>query len=315
MDSRCDNTNKRLIMCADNPRTIFVPGGINPPENISRRTNPPDNAPDRLVRSERYTGRNIRPAYTLHYDWTGWPTQGTRLPPQTVAIVRDTIALWEQDGLRLLTPHATAEKVQLLFSVTPPASPVFFCMRVKGRLQHALRKADVPVEFSRKVAFRSLGENTDEVVGHYLRGQVGKEDFADPRFREIMRQFTVVHNDVQLAEPAESNSGRYWYNVHLVLVVADRFRITNPDRLRQLRDTAFEIAAEGGHRIAALSVMPDHVHMALRGDIECSPEKMTLVFQNGLARAAGCRVWQDGYYVGTFSEYDLDVIRRIARPS
>ena len=67
--------------------------------------------------------------------------------------------------------------------------------------------------------------------------------------------------------------------------------------------------------IAALSVMPDHLHMALRGNIEWSPAEIALVFQNGLARAAGCRVWQDWYYAGTFSEYDLDVIRRIARQS
>jgi REP element-mobilizing transposase RayT len=186
-------------------------------------------------------------------------------------------------------------------------------MRVKGRLQHALRKAGVPVEFSRKVAFRSLGENTDNVVGNYVRGQVVKEGFADSRFSEIMRRFTVVSNDVKLAEPAESNSGRYWYNVHLVWVVANRFRITNPEKLGRLRDAAFEIAAAGGHRIAALSVMPDHVHAALRGDMEFSPERIALAFQNGLARVIGCRVWQDGYYVGTFSEYDLDVIRRIVR--
>lgn len=286
-------------------KTIFVPGG----------TSPPENAPSRLVRPERYTGHNLRPAYILRYDWTGWPTYGTRLPPQTVAVARDTAPLWEQDGLRSLTPFATVEKVQLLFSVTPQVSPMFFCMRVKGRLQHALRKIGVPVEFSRKVAFRSLGENTDNVVGNYIRGQVGKEDFADQRFREIMRPFTVMRDDMRLADPAESNSGRYWYNLHLVLVVADRFRITNPERLGRLRDTAFDIAAEGGHRIAALSVMPDHVHMALRGNIARSPEEIALAFQNGLARAAGCRVWQDGYYLGTFSEYDLDVIRRIAKLS
>lgn len=78
-----------------------------------------------------------------------------------------------------------------------------------------------------------------------------------------------------------------------------------------MRDTAFDVARDTGCRIAALSVMPDHVHMALRGDIERSPEDIALAFQNGLARVLECRAWQDGYYVGTFSEYDLDVIRRI----
>ena len=145
--------------------------------------------------------------------------------------------------------------------------------------------------------------------------EVGKWVLAHPRFRETMRIFTVVADDVRLAEPSESNSGRYWYDLHLVLVAANRFRITAPEQLGRMRDAALAVAVEGGHRIAALSVMPDHVHMALRGNIERSPEEIALAFQNRLSRAAGCRVWQDGFYVGTFSEYDLDVIRRIGRQS
>lgn len=217
--------------------------------------------------------------------------------------------------MRLLTPNAAAEKIQLLFSVTPQINPVFFCQRVKGRLQDALRKAGVPVDFSRKVSFRSLGENTSGMVENYIRGQVGKEEFADPRFRNIMRQFTMIRDDCVLADPSESNSGRYWYNLHLVLVAAARFRVTAPDRLKLIRDAALAVASAGNHLIAALSVMPDHVHMALRGNIARSPEEIALAFQNELAREAGCRVWQDEFYMGTFSEYDLNAIHRIARQS
>ena len=259
-----------------------------------------------------YTAHNLHPAFSLRYDWTGWPTEGASLPPVTVAVARGAASAWEPDGLRLIEAHATADKVQLLFSITPQVSPVFCCQRAKGRLQHALRKAGTPVDFSRKVAFRSLGENTTSDVEGYLRKQVGKERFADPRFEAIMRQFTVTCPDVDLAQPSESDSGRYWYNLHLVLVVAGRFRNTNPGKLAQLRAAAFATAVTSGCRIAALSVMPDHIHMALRGDIQRSPETIALAFQNDLAHTLGCRAWQDGYYAGTFSEYDLDVIRRMA---
>ena len=211
--------------------------------------------------------------------------------------------------------RAAPEIIQILFSAAPTMSPVRFCQRVKGRLQHALRKAGLPVHFSRKVSFRSLGENTTPVVENYIREQTRKEDFADRRFREIMRRFTVVNKGVDLQKPSESNSGRYWYNLHLVLVAANRFRITEPEILGQIRDAALAAALEHGHRIAALSVMPDHVHMALRGNISCSPAQVALEFQNSLALAAGCRVWQDGFYVGTFSEYNLDIIQRMAEQS
>jgi REP element-mobilizing transposase RayT len=277
---------------------------------------PPAGLSGRGVRLPRlqplYTARNLHPAYSLRYDWTGWPTEGTALPPATADVARANAPTWEPDGLRLIEAHATADKVQLLFSATPQVSPVFCCQRAKGRLQHALRKAGTPVDFSRKVSFRGLGENTTSDVEGYVRKQVGKERFADPRFEAIMRQFTVTCAEVDLAEPSASASGRYWYNLHVVLVVADRFRITNPEKLGQLRDAAFAVADETASRIAAISVMPDHVHMAVRGNNERSPEQIALAFQNGLARVAGCRAWQDGYYAGTFSEYDLDVIRRTA---
>jgi len=262
-----------------------------------------------------YTGRNTRPTHYLRYDWTGWPTAESALPPQTADVARNTTDAWHDDGLCLREAHATPEKVHLLFSATPPVSPVRCCQRAKGRLQHALRQSGTAVHFSRKVSFRCLGENTTAIVANYLRGQVGKEPLADARFREIMRQFTMTYPDVDLTVPSESNSGRYWYNLHVVLVTADRFRITNPGALARIRDAALHAAAAGAMRMAALSVMPDHVHLALRGDIEQSPEEIALCFQNALARAAGCRVWQDSYYVGTFSDYDLSVIRRIVRKS
>ena len=195
--------------------------GAGVPTTSCRRTQKPG-AKDTRPQESRYTAHNLRPAFSLHYDWTGWPTAGTILPPQTATIAREAAFLWEKDGLRLLNPHATTEKVQILFSVIPKVSPTFFCQRVKGRLQHALRKCGTPVDFSRKVSFRSLGENTSEVVENYILGQVGKADFADPRFRKTMRRFTVVSKDVRPAEPSESNSGRYWYNLHLVLVAAER---------------------------------------------------------------------------------------------
>lgn len=259
-----------------------------------------------------YAPRNLNPAFSLGYDWTGWPTAGTMLPPSIADIARLTASIWQNDSLQLLELRALRAMIQILFSVTPMVSPVFFCQRVKGRLQHALRQAGTPVDFSRKVSFRSLGENTSEIVENYIRGQVGKERFADPRFAEIMKQFTVICKEVDLTAPTATNSGRYWYNLHLVLVVAQRFRITNTEKLGQLRDAVFAVATQKDCHVAALAVMPDHLHAALRGNIQMSPAEIAISFQNGLAKAAGCRVWKEGFYVGTFSEYDLDVVRRIA---
>jgi REP element-mobilizing transposase RayT len=71
------------------------------------------------------------------------------------------------------------------------------------------------------------------------------------------------------------------------------------------------IAAKKGYAISELSVMPDHLPAALRGNIEQSPAEIARSFQNNLAYLLGqVRWWSDGYYVGTFSEYDMRAVRR-----
>src|SRR5689334_10091644 len=107
-----------------------------------------------------YTPENVRsPAYHLRFTWSGWPSA---LPfPATPAgpFWTDLDAAWENDGLRRLATNWTPTMIQFTFSVRPAVSPVFFAGRVKGRLQHALRRAQAPVEFSRKVAVRTIGDN------------------------------------------------------------------------------------------------------------------------------------------------------------
>jgi len=56
--------------------------------------------------------------------------------------------------------------------------------------------------------------------------------------------------------------------------------------------------------------MPDHLHMALRGNIEHDPQTIALSFMNNLAYALGQKpVWEFGYYVGSFGEYDMNAVR------
>jgi REP element-mobilizing transposase RayT len=222
--------------------------------------------------------------------------------------------LWEKDGLRLLEHRWFGERVQLAFSTRPDVAPVLLAARAKGRLQYALRHAmaDFP-GFSRKVALRSVGDNTRQEVEAYIGRQVSKEHFVDPRFEEFMKQFTV-QAEADLSQPRESSHGRYWYNLHLVLVAAERYRVVDRNRLTILRDGCRQIARKKHYQIASESVMPDHIHLALRGNIEHSPREVALAFQNNLAYLLGqVRFWNESFYVGTFSEYDMGAIRSGAR--
>lgn len=257
----------------------------------------------------RYTGVNVQIPHKLLLDWTGWLSGGAPFPPATAAAVESAASAWAGDGLSLDTFRIAGDLVQILFATTPDVSPVFLAGRAKGRLQHALRAADAPVAFSRKVSVRSVGENTRADVEGYLARQVARGAFADPRFRERMARYTTTRDEVDLAAPAAGGHGRYWYNLHVVLVAADRFRFGGDAILAGFRDAALAEAERGGHALKSVAVMPDHVHLALRGNIERSPREIGVGFQNVLAEVAGCRAWQDGFYAGTFSEYDVSAIR------
>jgi len=229
-----------------------------------------------------YNGRNVEPAYQLRYDWTGWASGEARFPGATGEIVANLREAWETDGIRVLESACLDKRVQLLCSVKPHVAPTLFVARVKGRLEHAFRGLDLEVPFSRKLAMRSIGDNSRAEVEQYVLNQVGKERLADPRFEETLRQFTIADPTVDLSAATQTRSGRYWYNLHVVLVTEERFRIADAVWLGRIRDQSLRIAQKRGHAISRLSVMPDHLHLALRGNVEQSPQEIALAFQNNL---------------------------------
>lgn len=258
-----------------------------------------------------YTPSNIdSPAYHLRYSWNGWPSDGTfpGLPSEEFFALLESH--WESDGIRRLETQWSSQHIQFTCSVKPSVSPVLFVSRIKGRLQHALRQAGTPISFSRKVAFRSLGENKRNEVEHYVARQVTKAGFVDERFANFLRRFTMVNPAARLQNPTETNSGRYWYNLHLVLVTDSRMRFTDECSLSLIADMCDKVASKKSYVVGSRAVMPDHVHLALRGVIDESPEEIALAFLNNIAFEFGQKaLFRPSYYAGTFGEYDMGAVR------
>ncbi len=263
-----------------------------------------------MIPEPLYQPADLRPAYQLRYGWSGWPSN-TPFPTDLLVQVLPDIALdWERDGLRVLESSITPKQLQLTLSTTPQVAPLTLAGRVKGRLQHHCRRRGSPIDFSRKLAVRSLGDPTRVEVEAYIANQVPNEELADERFRETLASFTVVNPKVDLCEPTQTNSGRYWYNLHLVLVVDGRYRIGEPATLARIRDTVLRICLKKDYAASTLAVLPDHLHLAVRGAISHSPEEIALSFLNNLAYVLGQRPWwQAGYYAGTFGEYSMAAVR------
>jgi REP element-mobilizing transposase RayT len=95
-----------------------------------------------------------------------------------------------------------------------------------------------------------------------------------------------------------------------VLVAAERYRTGEAATLAKIRDVALRVCVKKGYAASTLAVLPDHLHLALRGAAVQSPEEIALSFLNNLSYALGQRRWwQAGYYAGTFGEYGMAAIR------
>jgi hypothetical protein len=241
----------------------------------------------------------------LHYSWAGWPSAGL-FPPEPPASFFDSLcAAWKSDGLDLQSRTWTSERIQMTFRTEPQVAPVFLAARAKGRLQHALRQAGNACGFSRKIAVRALGDNVSGAVEGYLRQQAVRAELVDERYRATLQAAGFEDAAVDLSVPAETNSGRYWNNLHFVAVTAGRFRIGKEDFLDKVRAGVLAWAGETGCRLKAFAPMPDHVHVAARGQPERSPMELAEALWRSLNRAAGCCLMGENVYAGTFSEYGL----------
>ncbi len=255
--------------------------------------------------------------HRLAYTWAGWPKSASFPPEPDAATLASLDAAWMTDGLTRISHRWRSDLVQITFRAGPDIAPTTISARVKGRLDHVLRKAGWTNGFARKIGMRSLGENTRESVLRYIATQLDRAELADPCYAASLAAAAWENPEFDLSDPLPSTFGRYWYDLHLVAVTDFRWRVGREDILPEIRPCILawgvSLAAQGsgdGIRpgVRSLAVMPDHLHIALRGPISQSPAELAEGLWRQLNRAAGCHLFSERIYVGTFSEYPLGSI-------
>lgn len=262
-----------------------------------------------------YTPDNTTSVHSLFLGWAGHLLKSPD-SNQLDQAIKACLPAWEKDGFTHLSSRQEGNTIQVLCRTEPHVSPKLFGGRIKGRLQHAAHQLGQPVKFQRNLSVRSVGRNTRTTVEAYIDKQADKSDYVDPKFKGYLGEFTLCHPDTHLEEASASVRGQYWYNIHLVITVADRrVPVTQNENFRKLRDTCGRIAKKKGYILSRFSIMPDHIHLALRGIPAHSPEDIALGYLNNLSYVMGFnRCWSSEYYVGTFSEYTLGGLKKKAAP-
>jgi len=256
-----------------------------------------------------YTREYFKYKANLLYGWSGFFKKSRENTENIGDIILSSKQAWESDGISPLKTDCSLTGVSCLFKADPFIAPVTIASRAKGRIQYILRKNGITIDFQRNFALRGLGHNNSEDVKNYIARQTAKEGFVDERFQELLDKYSWVNQTANLNQPLFTKMGRYWYNLHLVLVVCDRYRISLEKNYQKIFDYSHRIAKNKGYNICAISVMPDHLHLALQGNLEHTPADIAMSFQSNIAYVMGQNlIWDYECYMGTFSEYNLGAL-------
>ena len=253
-----------------------------------------------------YTAAHCKSAYQLNWSlavfWLSSP------PPES-AWFDELRAATEADGVRVLEHYSPRERVsQFLISTRPETAPPAAARSVKGRLQYVVRKK-LPKAFHRNYGLRSLGSVNCKIVQKYIESQTAHHRMADARVQAAIEALQITGEYGPLTAPRTSAHAQYCYNLHVVIVSCRRDVEIRADVLERRRRMIVTAAAKKGHLLGSGQVLADHIHLALGCNLDEAPGDVAMGYLNNLAFAEGMRpVYEFGFYVGTFGEYDLGAI-------
>ena len=254
-----------------------------------------------------YSSTSCKPAYQLRWSLSIFPK--TLLPPidqwlssLQASTIRDHVHTLDA---RVLSDNVT----QFLLSTEPDSSPPDIVKAVKGRLQTILRPK-LKVDYRRNFRLTSVGDASIEVAENYVEAQLAhhRSSFAmhPTKFESLQYQ----DRSVDLSDRINSAHGQYLIALHIVLVHAERFRISDLKFLGTTKDSILRHAAKNQHRISRLAILPDHVHFTVGVGYSQSAFEIALSYMNQVAAAhGGLRLWTDSFYVGTIGPYDMGAVR------
>ncbi|MDA0657443.1 MAG: hypothetical protein O3C60_01260 [Planctomycetota bacterium] len=216
----------------------------------------------------------------------------------------------ENDGIRILGHQfAGPATSQFAISTKPHVSPRQVVQRIKGRLQNLL-KIRYPRSWRRNFAIRSVGHVSRTMIERYVASQLDHNHGDNQRLKERLHEFQVENAEIDLSIPSTTAHGKYWYNLHIVLVHRERYEERQFQSLGKVRAMVLISARSKGYLLSRAGILLDHVHLTLGCPFEISPIDVTLGFLNNLSYVYGMKpVFQFSGFIGTFGEFTHNALK------
>lgn len=210
----------------------------------------------------------------------------------------------ENDSIRILGHQfAGPATSQFAISTTPHVSPQQVVQRIKGRLQNLLKHSR-PRAWRRNFAIRSVGHVSRTMIERYVASQVDHHYGNNQLLKKQLHELQVENAEIDLSTPSGTTHGKYWYNLHIVLVHRERYEERQFQILGRVRAMVLSSARAKGYLLSRAGILCDHVHLTLGCPFEIAPIDVTLGFLNNLSYVYGMKpVFQFSGFIGTFGEF------------
>jgi putative transposase len=218
-------------------------------------------------------------------------------------------------------------EVRTLVSLTPSESTASAASKLKGRLSKWLREQlhlEAPAKLLGKGYFAcTSGKSTRSAVDQYLDGQSDHHGYSDRAWPPVFAcEFPVTRDKEDLLQAKHAATILHF---HIVLSTWRRQGVFSSSAGEALAECWRGQEVQQQFVLRKISVVPDHVHLAVRAHPSTSPasliaslmntaqEMMWNRFEENVIRGAVERLWQPGAYLGTFGNLASPQIQQYIR--
>ena len=265
------------------------------------------------MQSPIYTDANCTPSYELYWSVSLFWRAEAVAPATWLRPLKEAT---EADGVRILE-HRTAgpTATQFLVSTKPQIPPQAILRSLKARLQYLVSGLQ-PKAFRRNYSIRSVGKVKREIIDRYVASQLGRHRMPDDVAQRALEEHVIECKEVDLSKPRRTSYGEYLCNLHVVFAHRERWCEVRREVRSEVHNMILGASKKKGYLLSRARIVADHVHLEVGIGVGESPADVALGYMNNLAFAQGMNaVYQYGFYVGTFGEYDLGAIRQALRRS